>query len=128
VTLTEQQLQSARDAALATLADHGVSRDLVVLGLTNPHDPEADCTLYESHVGATHDRDNANLLNLVAKDLAREADRAAIALMRREHCPRCGSPRLAFLRERRAARRGERPGVYLKSYDDCLDCPYRAER
>jgi hypothetical protein len=128
VTLTEQQLEQAREDALAALERAGVPRDLVVLGLTNPHDPEADGTLYESHIGATHDRDNATLLNLVAKTIVRETALAAEALIRRESCPRCGSPRLALTQQRRASRRGERPGVYIEVYDDCLDCPYRVER
>lgn len=125
--LTPIQLAAAVQQALDALEDAGVPRALVVLGVTNPHVAGQD-THYDTHVGATLDHDNATLVEIVAADLADEARRAAVALIRRERCPSCKSPRLAYLQRRREPRPGERPGIYVETLDDCLDCDYRAER
>jgi hypothetical protein len=120
MTLTPFQLAAAVGQALDVLEAAGIPRDLVVLGVTNPHDPARDGTWYDLHVGATRDDDDATLVQLVADHIAREARRAAVALTRRESCPRCGSPRLAFDQPR--------DGRRVLLFDDCLDCDYRQER
>jgi hypothetical protein len=119
--LTPFQLRAAVGEALHVLEDAGVPRDLVVLGVTNPHDDsDRNGTYYETHVGGSHDIDDATLLQMVAEHIAREARRAAVALTRMESCPRCESPRLAFDQPR--------DGLRVLLFDDCLDCDYRQER
>jgi hypothetical protein len=120
MTLTPFQLRAAVGEALLVLEDAGVPRDLVVLGVTNPHTDDTAGTWYETHVGGSHDIDNATLVQMVSEHLTREARRAAIALTRMESCPRCESPRLAFDQPR--------DGLRVLLFDDCLDCDYRRER
>jgi len=122
--LTPIQLRAALTQALAALEAAGVPAENVVLGFTNtPRDDED--TAYETHVGAGHELDTASLVHLVAEDLAEEAGAAAVALTRREQCTRCGSPRWRFRQRRRPPRRGQPPGIYIETFDECMDCGER---
>jgi hypothetical protein len=127
MSLTPIQLAAAVEEALTTLEAAGVPRDLVVLGLSNPHVKGSD-TLYDTHVSATRDWDTACLIALVARDIESEAARASRALAdsnSNDACPSCGSPRWAHHQARRDSRRGERPGVYIRCWQECMDCGHK---
>lgn len=124
MTLTPIQLAAALEEALTALEAAGVPRDLVVLGISNPHVKGGD-TLYDTHVSATRDWSTACLITLIARDLVREAARASQALAGPDLCPSCGSPRWAYQQARRDARAGERPGIYVRLWRECMDCGHK---
>lgn len=124
MSLTPIQLAAALEEALATLEGAGVPRDLVVLGISNPHVKGHD-TLYEAHVSATHDWDTACLITLLARSLEREAALASQALAGHESCPSCGSPRWAHHQARRDSQPGEHPGIYVACWQECMDCGHK---
>jgi hypothetical protein len=124
----EPDLTLAIAAALKALEDCGVPGERVVLAVTAAHGDDDEGTPYETHVGRTENDDTAVSLHLLAKDLEREAQKQSMALYGAESCPVCGSPRWALERARREPREGERPGVYVESWRQCMDCGHRGPK
>lgn len=121
-----ERLTEGLEAALAALEAHGISRTAVVLGMYVP-----GSNWFETHVGNVSKQEDPNdaaaFLSIIARDLTREVQLQAQALVRDESCPACGSPRWAIRQARRKSRPDERPGVYMDVWDECMDCGHKSE-
>lgn len=125
----DDRLVGLIDAALRVLEGYGVPRERVVLGITDPVVRDDDeGTSYQTHVGRTEDGDTAGMLDHIARDAAQEAHKQSIALVGDERCPNCGSPRWAWEDRRRESRPGERPGLYIERWRECMDCHHQGPK
>lgn len=114
-------LERVMEAMLAAGEAAGAPRARLIIGIAGEH--QADATPYATHVGCAVkdgeiDRDDAVMLNVVAKDLQREAGEQAMGAFDDEHCPQCDSPR--YVLRFRSGPRHTRPQRY-----ECMDCDHK---
>jgi DNA-directed RNA polymerase subunit M/transcription elongation factor TFIIS len=118
--MNRPDLDKAIEAALVALEEHGVARELAVVGVTHPTSMKTKKGVgYETHVGRQVDKQDASLLGLVADDLRAEAKQQAMVLFDEENCPSCGSPRYG---PQRQAVGGHR----TRFFQQCMDCGHEA--
>lgn len=107
------------EALLERALDLGFPPEQLVIGAT---DTKAQATpkgsvFYETHVGRLEDRDTANLLDMVVKDLRDESQRQVMVILDREKkCPACGSVRFGVHQA------GEKKTLRVFTFDECMDC------